>query len=241
MHDNDGPVRGLQGRRRECPTGGAKMKIEFLAHYTARNGISMKDRLIAGLPDYAHAMARVAWLGLRNTLPGAAWLGNGCSGCSRSGRCRHGAPTHFGAGCWTLFSSRDAGRRASRPPHRRALRRYVQWDLRERERACRGARAGAAGYTHTVGAREPPLLRPNFSASGLVAQAKDKAEAVGRRIAVRATRRRDRRPQAVMSAHPARRGEVMASETRPSRFPSRRCCSKSSSRGKSRPVVSQSS
>jgi FAD/FMN-containing dehydrogenase/Fe-S oxidoreductase len=44
-----------KGCRRECPTGVdmAKMKIEFLHHYHARHGYSMKDRLIAYLPRYA--------------------------------------------------------------------------------------------------------------------------------------------------------------------------------------------
>src|SRR6266850_1059622 len=43
-----------KGCRRECPTGVdmAKMKIEFLHHYHARHGYSLKDRLIAYLPRY---------------------------------------------------------------------------------------------------------------------------------------------------------------------------------------------
>ncbi|HEV7574959.1 MAG TPA: FAD-linked oxidase C-terminal domain-containing protein [Caldimonas sp.] len=69
---------GCKGCKRECPTGVdmARMKIEFLAHYTKRHGHSLKDRLIARLPDYAHAVSRVAWLAnLRNWIPGAALLG----------------------------------------------------------------------------------------------------------------------------------------------------------------------
>jgi FAD/FMN-containing dehydrogenase/Fe-S oxidoreductase len=44
-----------KGCRRECPTGVdmAKMKIEFLHHYHARHGYSLKDRLVAYLPRYA--------------------------------------------------------------------------------------------------------------------------------------------------------------------------------------------
>jgi len=54
----------------------ARMKIEFLAHYTKRHGHSLKDRLVASLPDYAHAVSRVAWLAnLRNWIPGTALLG----------------------------------------------------------------------------------------------------------------------------------------------------------------------
>ncbi|HKW38817.1 MAG TPA: FAD-linked oxidase C-terminal domain-containing protein [Burkholderiales bacterium] len=44
-----------KGCRRECPTGVdmAKMKIEFLHHYHARHGYSLKDRLVGYLPRYA--------------------------------------------------------------------------------------------------------------------------------------------------------------------------------------------
>jgi len=63
--------------RRECPTGVdmARMKIEFLAHYKARRGFTVQDRLLAGLPDYAATVSRIPWLfNLRDALPGAAWL-----------------------------------------------------------------------------------------------------------------------------------------------------------------------
>ena len=68
---------GCKGCRRECPTGVdmARMKIEFLAHYKARHGHGVRDRLFAGLPDYAPSLSRVPWLAnLRDRLPGAAWL-----------------------------------------------------------------------------------------------------------------------------------------------------------------------
>jgi Fe-S oxidoreductase len=52
----------------------AKMKIEFLSHYKARHGFTLKDRLIAQLPDYAHALSRMPWLpNLRERIPGARW------------------------------------------------------------------------------------------------------------------------------------------------------------------------
>src|SRR6266852_1239736 len=49
-----------KGCRRECPTGVdmAKMKIEFLHHYHARHGYSLKDRLIAYLPRYGPLASR---------------------------------------------------------------------------------------------------------------------------------------------------------------------------------------
>jgi len=68
---------GCKGCKRDCPTGVdmARMKIEFLAHRGAAHGRTLKDRLVARLPDYAAAASRVAWLmNLRDTLPGAAWL-----------------------------------------------------------------------------------------------------------------------------------------------------------------------
>ncbi|MDP2985678.1 FAD-binding and (Fe-S)-binding domain-containing protein, partial [Hydrogenophaga sp.] len=46
---------GCKGCKRDCPTGVdmAKMKVEFLQHYKAKHGHTLKDRLVAQLPDYA--------------------------------------------------------------------------------------------------------------------------------------------------------------------------------------------
>jgi FAD/FMN-containing dehydrogenase/Fe-S oxidoreductase len=66
-----------KGCKRDCPTGVdmAKMKVEFLAHYKARHGHTLKDRIVARLPEYARAASHVSWLlNLRDALPGAAWL-----------------------------------------------------------------------------------------------------------------------------------------------------------------------
>ncbi|HET7765907.1 MAG TPA: FAD-linked oxidase C-terminal domain-containing protein, partial [Burkholderiales bacterium] len=51
-----------KGCKRECPTGVdmAKMKIEFLHHYHARHGYSLRDRLVAYLPRYAPWASRFA-------------------------------------------------------------------------------------------------------------------------------------------------------------------------------------
>jgi hypothetical protein len=62
-----------KGCRRDCPTGVdmAKMKIEFLAHYKAKHGYTLKDRLIAGLPSYARLASRMPWLfNCARSLPG---------------------------------------------------------------------------------------------------------------------------------------------------------------------------
>ncbi|MCH9807067.1 MAG: FAD-binding protein [Alphaproteobacteria bacterium] len=61
--------------RRECPTGVdmARMKIEVLAKRAEKNGLSMRDRLVAYMPRYAPVASRVPWLmNLRDALPGAA-------------------------------------------------------------------------------------------------------------------------------------------------------------------------
>ncbi|HEX4943719.1 MAG TPA: FAD-linked oxidase C-terminal domain-containing protein [Usitatibacteraceae bacterium] len=51
-----------KGCRRECPTGVdmARMKIEFLNHDRARNGHSVRDRLVGMLPAYAPWASRFA-------------------------------------------------------------------------------------------------------------------------------------------------------------------------------------
>jgi FAD/FMN-containing dehydrogenase/Fe-S oxidoreductase len=67
-----------KGCKRECPTGVdmARMKIEFLHHYRQRQGLPLRDRLIAYLPRYAPYAARIApLLNLRNEVPLLARLG----------------------------------------------------------------------------------------------------------------------------------------------------------------------
>jgi FAD/FMN-containing dehydrogenase/Fe-S oxidoreductase len=78
-----------KGCRRECPTGVdmARMKVEFLAHYKARHGHTLKDRLVAHLPDYA-PWVRVfsAALNLRDRIPGLAWISEKLLGFSAKRR-----------------------------------------------------------------------------------------------------------------------------------------------------------
>jgi len=59
-----------KGCKRECPTGVdmARMKVEFLAHYKAKHGLTARDRAIGYLPRYAPWAARVA--PLSNLLSG---------------------------------------------------------------------------------------------------------------------------------------------------------------------------
>jgi Fe-S oxidoreductase len=61
----------------------AKMKVEFLHHYKARHGYTLKDKLVARLPDYAHWASRFApLLNLRDKIPGLAALSEKLTGFS---------------------------------------------------------------------------------------------------------------------------------------------------------------
>ena len=66
-----------KGCKRDCPTGVdmAKLKVEFLQHYKAKHGHTLKDRLVGQLPDYARHAAKVApLLNLRDKVPLMAQL-----------------------------------------------------------------------------------------------------------------------------------------------------------------------
>jgi Fe-S oxidoreductase len=76
---------GCKGCKRDCPTGVdmAKMKVEFLHHYKARHGHTLKDKLVAHLPRYAAWASRFApLLNLRNRSPLLARLGEALLGLS---------------------------------------------------------------------------------------------------------------------------------------------------------------
>lgn len=61
-----------KGCKRDCPTGVdmAKLKIEFLSHYKSKHGFTLKDKLVAYLPEYATWASRLSpVLNLRNHVP----------------------------------------------------------------------------------------------------------------------------------------------------------------------------
>jgi Fe-S oxidoreductase len=75
-----------KGCRRECPTGVdmARMKIEHLAARNKTGGSSLRDRLVAHLPRYAHWAARLQPLAdLVRRLPGADALQEAVTGFDR--------------------------------------------------------------------------------------------------------------------------------------------------------------
>jgi Fe-S oxidoreductase len=74
-----------KGCKRECPTGVdmAAMKIEFLYQYHQRHRRTLMDKLVAYLPRYAPALARVPFLAnLRNQMFGLAALSEKIAGLS---------------------------------------------------------------------------------------------------------------------------------------------------------------
>ncbi|HSC62361.1 MAG TPA: FAD-linked oxidase C-terminal domain-containing protein [Caldimonas sp.] len=175
-----------KGCKRECPTGVdmARMKIEFLAHYTKRHGHSLKDRLLARLPDYAHAVSRVAWLAnLRNRLPGAALLGERLLGLAAQRK----LPTWRGDTFWRVrdaadFASAEATLAAAQAGAKAAVL-FVDTftGVFESENALAAARVlKAAGYAvHTLekGSGHHCCGR-TFLASGRVDEARDRVGAL---------------------------------------------------------------
>ncbi|HVV26337.1 MAG TPA: FAD-linked oxidase C-terminal domain-containing protein [Rhizomicrobium sp.] len=172
-----------KGCRRECPTGVdmARMKVEFLAHYHARHGLPLKDRLIAHLPDYAAAASRVAGLAnLRDRVPGLAWLGERLSGFSaRRPLPRWRRDTFWAAHDPALFSSRADAVLAA--PRSAALFVDTFSGTFERENALAAARVlKKAGYTIFLIEKrgEGHCCGRTFLASGLVGKAKAKLAAL---------------------------------------------------------------
>jgi FAD/FMN-containing dehydrogenase/Fe-S oxidoreductase len=184
MHDTMDLCVGCKGCKRDCPTGVdmARMKIEFLAHYKARHGHTLKDRLVAHLPDYARWASRLPWLpNLRDTLPGAAWLSEKLLGLSaRRSLPRWRRDTFWHARPQGLFSS-AADTLAQAAAGGRAAVLFVDTfnGSFESENALAAARVlQAAGYTVHSTAQQAGqhCCGRTYLASGMVAQARAKAE-----------------------------------------------------------------
>ena len=177
---------GCKGCKRDCPTGVdmAKMKIEFLAHYKARHGHTLQDRLVAHLPDYAALASRVPWLlNLRDTLPGAAWLSEKLLGLSARRRLpRWRTDTFWRARDHSMFASRDETLAAAAAGARTAVLFVDTFNgIFETENALAAVRVlQAAGYAlHTVTKQKGHhCCGRTYLACGMVDQAKAKASAL---------------------------------------------------------------
>ncbi len=210
MHDTLALCVSCKGCKRDCPTGVdmAKMKIEFLAHYKAKHGYTLKDRLIARLPDYARTASRFAWLlNLRDALPGAARLSEKWFGLSArrtlprwrtdtfwrtNDDANHGAHEHANddargdlheeARAATLLSTRDQTIAAAVAGEKAAVLFVDTFNgVFESENAWAAARVlKAAGYTlHTLAKRDGHYCCGRTClASGMVDEAKAKARAL---------------------------------------------------------------
>ena len=119
MHQTLDLCVSCKGCKRECPTGVdmAKMKIEFLHAYKTRHGFTLKDRLVAHLPDYAAALSRIAAVpNLRDRVPGLAWASEKLTGLSA----RRTLPRWRRDSFWrahdpALFVSRETALSAAKP------------------------------------------------------------------------------------------------------------------------------
>src|SRR5213594_2660313 len=164
-----------KGCRRECPTGVdmAKMKIEFLHHYHARHGYSLKDKLIAYLPRYGPLASRfprtanaVQTMGKRafgfaaqRSLP--KWRRSFLASLRRSS-------SHGKAGEVVLFV--DTFNNYFEPENARAA-------LAVLDRAGYGVHIARAGDASNENAR-PLCCGRTFLAAGMVEQAKVEAQRV---------------------------------------------------------------
>ena len=186
MHETMDLCVGCKGCRRDCPTGVdmAKMKVEFLAHYKARHGWTLKDRLVAHMPDYARWLSALPWLAnLRDALPGAAALSERVLGLTARRRLPQWRRDTFWRSIHAAdFASRDATIAAAKA-HGRAAVLFVDTfnGHFETENALAAAQVlRAAGYTlHTLqksGGHH--CCGRTYLASGMVKEAKAKASAL---------------------------------------------------------------
>jgi FAD/FMN-containing dehydrogenase/Fe-S oxidoreductase len=140
--------------KRECPTGVdmARMKIEFLAHYRAKHGTPLGDRIVADLPRAAHRAGPLRRLAnLRDRIPGAAKLLERATGFTAQRPLPH----------WHAKPFRDAPSRAGAPNGEVVLfvDTFNRWFEADVARAAQRV-LGAAGYAVTFARARTDAARP---------------------------------------------------------------------------------
>ena len=160
-----------KGCRRDCPTGVdmARMKVEFLHHYKQEHGHTLKDKLVARLPDYAHWASRFApLLNLRNTVPALARLGERWLGFSaRRSLPQWKTQTFFNTQQATV--SRTEVLAADKA--RCAVRGHVQRHLRGRQRHRGGSRAALLRATPCMSRPRPRRMESTCAVGGPICPA----------------------------------------------------------------------
>ncbi|NML45260.1 FAD-binding protein [Ramlibacter sp. G-1-2-2] len=169
-----------KGCKRDCPTGVdmARMKIEFLHADRQKNGWSLKDKLIARLPDYAAQAAKFAGLlNLRNRVPLLATLGEKLLGFSAKRSLPEWQGDHFFSG-EAHGATRDEVLAAAKPVVLFVDTFNGFFESDNARAALRVLQAG--GYTVHVAARQGGdgkhlCCGRTYLASGMVDEAKAKA------------------------------------------------------------------
>ena len=175
-----------KGCKRECPTGVdmARMKIEFLAQHAKRHGHSLKDRLVAHLPDYAHALSRIAPLvNLGQRIPGAAALNERLLGFAPERTLPRWRRDTFWRACDARdFASAEATIAAAKSTGKAAVLFVDTFNgIFESENALAASRVlNAAGYAvHTLAkAGAHHCCGRTFLTSGHVDEARERADAL---------------------------------------------------------------
>ncbi|MCG8692489.1 MAG: 4Fe-4S dicluster domain-containing protein, partial [Minwuiales bacterium] len=163
---------GCKGCKRECPTGVdmARMKTEFLHHFTRAHGLTMKDRIVAYLPRYASYAAALSWLAnLRDTVPGLAALSERLLGLSARRSLPKFRRDAFRGGAETASDGGGAGEVVL------LVDTFNTWFEPENARAALNVLRAAGYRVHlpaAAGERRPLCCGRTFLAGGLVEEAR---------------------------------------------------------------------